>query len=186
MKKIGERISYKDHGDFFTIIISTKIDKWKENSMLVWLVAWTFCGVIFMYNLFNDSLNGDERLFIMIFLIFWMYFEIKILRAYLWRRFGIEYIKIDEDRFSIKKSIKGYGKATEVFTSNVKKFSPIELKEKSFSKVFNDTFWMIGKGIIHIESKDIDMYLGIQLEFEDASKLSKELTKMIKKFHRPL
>ena len=62
MKKIGDRISYEKHEGFFTVIVSTQIEKWKENLMMVWLLAWTFCGAIFIYYFFNGEINGNEKL----------------------------------------------------------------------------------------------------------------------------
>ena len=92
MEKIGDRISYKEHDDFFTIIISGKIDKWKERLMLSWLVLWTICGLVFLYYLgFIESISKDESLVLVIVIIFWLYFEVRIFKAYLWRIKGIEY-----------------------------------------------------------------------------------------------
>ncbi len=182
MKKIGDRISYEKHDGFFTIIISTQIDKWKENLMLMWLLAWTFCGSIFMYYFFNGNIQGDEKLTLFVMIIFWTYFEIRITRAYLWRRFGLEFIRIDEDRVTIKRSIKGYGRATPILSSQIEKITPADLKERSYAKVFNDSFWLIGKGTIRIQAKDDDIYIGSQLNLNDASKLSKEMNKILKSY----
>ena len=182
MKKIGDRISFEKHEGFFTVIISTKIDKWKENSMLGWLIAWTFCGCSFIYYFFNGFLNGNEKLTLFVMIVFWLYFQIRITRAYLWRRFGIEFIRIDEDRLTIKRSILGYGRAIPIVTSNIEKITPADLNEKSYAKVFNDSFWLIGKGTIHMKAKDNDVYFGSQLGAQDSSKLAKEIMKMVGSF----
>ena len=182
MKKIGDRISYEKHEGFFTVIISTQIDKWKENLILGWLLAWTFCGATFIYYFFNGALNGNEKLTLFVMIIFWLYFEIRITRAYLWRRFGVEFIRIDEDRVTIKRSILGYGRAHPVITSNIETINPADLNDKSYAKVFNDSFWLIGKGTIHMKSKDDDVYIGSQLDSKDSLKLSKEIMKMINSY----
>ena len=183
MKKIGDRISYEKHDNFFTIIISTQIDKWKENLMLVWLVAWTFCGSIFIYYFLKGDVSGNEKLTLFVMIIFWVYFEFRITRAYLWRRYGLEFIRIDEDRMTIKRSIIGYGKAYPVLTSKIEKITPADLKEKSFAKVFNDSFWLIGKGTIQIQTLDDNIYIGSQLDVNESLKLSKELMKIVKSYN---
>jgi hypothetical protein len=182
MKKIGDRISYEKHEGFFTVIVSTQIDKWKENLILFWLIAWTFCGATFIYYLFNGEINGNEKLTLFVMIIFWLYFEVRITRTYLWRRFGLEFIRIDEDRITIKKSIFGYGRALPIMTTQVKEIIPADLKDKSYAKVFNDSFWLIGKGTIHMITNDDNIYFGSQLEKNDSLKLSKELMKMVNSY----
>ena len=46
MKWIGDRVSYKNHENFFTMIITAKTEGWKMWAMIIWLIAWIFCGVI--------------------------------------------------------------------------------------------------------------------------------------------
>ena len=68
------------------------------------------------------------------------YFLYKIVRILVWRKFGKEYLKIDEDRLTLKKSIWGYGKAKDFLLDNLKSFNMEKLKEKSYAKVFIDSF----------------------------------------------
>lgn len=180
MKTIGDRISYEKHDHFFTIIISSKIEKWKENAMFLWLLAWSFCGATFVYFLFDGSILGDQKLALFIMLVFWSYLEVKTLRAYLWRIKGIEFIKIDEDRLTHKKSIFGYGKANFVFSNQISEIKPVAFKKKSFAKVFNESFWLIGLGVVEIKSSNNNLLIGLQLEENDAKKLSVEIKKMLK------
>ncbi len=182
---IGQRISFEEHQNHHTIIISSRIDKFKERLMLIWIMLWTFCGLTFLYYLlFTESLKKEETLFLFVLFIFWLYFEILISRAYLWRVKGVEYIKVNEDRFYLKRSILGYGKARSVFTSNIINTSPVELAEKSFAKVFNDSFWIVGKGTLLIKAKEDEIYVGAQLEKKDVEALSKKLNKIIKRYQK--
>ena len=180
MQTIGSRISYEKHTDFFTIIVSSKIEKWKENAMLIWLIAWTFCGCTFIFFLFDSNIKGDERLTLWIMLIFWIYIEFKTVRAYLWRIRGVEFIRIDSDRFTHKKSIFNYGKANFIFTNQIEHIKPVEFKKQSFSKVFNESFWMIGLGVVEVKSKNGNLLLGAQLDENDAKRLANEIKKMVK------
>ena len=128
MKWIGDKISYEKHENFLTIIITGKTESWKANLMLIWILAWFGAGISILYfNLYTDSFDGQQW-YTFTFFAFWFYFFYKILRVYLWRKFGMEYIKIDADRFSFKRSIFSYGKAHEVLTQNIKKFKIEDIK----------------------------------------------------------
>jgi hypothetical protein len=105
----------------------------------------------------------------------------KVSRVLIWRKFGIEFIKIDEDRFSIKKSIWGYGKARVFMTNNLKKIKLAPLEEKSFSKVFNDSFWIVGQGTIIVNALDKEYNFGSQISKEDGTNIIKVLNSKIQK-----
>ena len=97
----------------------------------------------------------------------------KIFRVILWRKFGTEFIKIDQDRFSIKKSIWGFGKAREFLLNNIKNLEMESLKENSYAKVFNDSFWVVGQGTIIINVLKKTTILGPKFHLKMARKWSK-------------
>jgi hypothetical protein len=55
------------------------------------------------------------------------------------------------------------------------------LDEKSFSKVFNDSFWIVGQGTIIINALDKEYNFGSQISKEDGEKIVKVLNSKIKK-----
>ena len=181
MKWIGNRVSYKDHNDFFTMIITSKTEGWKMWIMFFWFLAWSASGVVIIYNLFFTNELKDSELYFYTFLFFWTYFWYKIIKVLIWRKYGTEFIRIDKDRFSIKKSIWGIGKAKEYLTENVKKFELEPLEEKSYSKVFNDSFWIIGQGTILINTEK-QYNFGAQISIENGRKIIKLLNARIKKY----
>ncbi len=180
MKKIGNRVSFEKHEDFFTIIISSKIEKWKENAMLIWLICWSFCGAAFLYYLFGGGVSSQEKVILAVLVVFWIYLEIRIFKAYMWRVSGVEFIKIDSDRFTHKKSINGYGKANYLNSNQIIDISPVALKDDSVNKVFNDSFWLIGNGVINVKSSKNSLYVGVQLDSADSKKLAIEMNKMLR------
>ena len=181
MKWIGNRVSYIDQKDFFTMIISSKTDRWKMFLILIWLLIWFSCGFVIFYFLFFTQELQNQKIYFYTFLVFWTYFLYKVIRVLIWRRFGIEFIRIDEDKFSIKKSLWGYGRAKEFTTSNIKKIKLTQLDEKSFSKVFNDSFWVVGQGTIIINAHDKEYNFGSQISKEDGKKIVKVLNSKINK-----
>ena len=86
MKWIGDRVSYKNHENFFTMIITPKKEGWKMWAMIIWLIAWIFCGVIVIHSLFFNEDIIDSKLYFSTFLLFWAYFLYKIFRVLLWRK----------------------------------------------------------------------------------------------------
>lgn len=184
MKTIGDRVSIENHPKYTTIVISTKIEKWQETLLFIWSIAWTFCGIVFIYYLLLGDFVRNEKLILFIITIFWAYFEYRIVKTFLWRKFGIEFIKIDSDKFVIKKSILSYGKANEYITKQIdnKQIECLKQNPKSFSKVMNDSFWIIGEGAVRFLEKGKYIYFGHQLEAEDSEKLAKEVRKILRKY----
>lgn len=181
MKWIGNRVSYEDHKDFLTLIIASNVDPWKMLVMLIWFLIWLSCGLVIFYFLFFTQELVDQRIYFYIFLVFWTYYLFKVTRVLIWRRFGIEFIRIDEDNFSVKKSLWGYGRAKEFITNNIKKLKLSPLDDKSFSKVFNDSFWIVGQGTIVINVLDNEYNFGSQISKEDGVKIIKVLNSKINK-----
>ena len=56
------------------------------------------------------------------------------------------------------------------------------LEEKSFSKVFNDSFWIIGQGTILLKISDNQYNFGAQISTENGHKIVKLLNARIKKY----
>lgn len=184
MKLIGDRISYKVHEDYSTIVISTNIDKWKETLLLTWLVGWTICGSVFFYFLFVGDFVKEEKLMLLVMCIFWLFFEIRIGKVYLWRKSGMEFIKIDKDIMTIKKSIKGFGKAMPYQLGRIKDVQGLELNPKGFSKTMNDSFWVIGQGTVRFFYNEKEVRFGAQLGTKDADKLARAVKKFVREYNQ--
>ena len=183
MKWIGNRISYEDHSSYFTLIISGKTEGWKFNLMLVWALAWMFCGFTVVYMLFFTNELGDQKLYYLTFLLFWSYFFYKIIRAIMWRKYGMEFIRIDDDYLSLKRSLWGYGKAERFLINNVISLELEPLEDKSFAKVFNDSFWVLGEGTIILNTNNQKINFGAQVSAKDGNALIKLISKNLKKFN---
>ena len=182
MKLIGDRVSYKVHEDYSTIVISTNIDKWKEALLLTWLVGWTICGSVFFYFLFVGDFVKEEKLMLLVMCVFWLFFEIRIGKVYLWRKSGMEFIKIDKDIMTIKKSIKGFGKAIPYQLGRIKNVQGLELNPKGFSKSMNDSFWVIGQGTVRFFYNEKEVRFGAQLSTKDAEKLARAVKKFVREY----
>ena len=56
MKFISERISYHRHNQYTTILVSSKVEKWKESLLFSWMIMWIAIGALILY-LFMTSFS---------------------------------------------------------------------------------------------------------------------------------
>ncbi|HRE75915.1 MAG: hypothetical protein ACK40M_09905 [Flavobacteriales bacterium] len=173
IKQISERISYKQHEGFSTVVISPRLDDRKQLLLTFWVFAWTFSGLLFIAQLFLDYPVEMKRM-IVAFLVFWLYYEYRIGYVWLWRRKGVELLKIEEGRLIYKRSVRTYGKAYEYYIDNIKEFGLAEIKP-GFSNVLADSFWVIGGERLRFLYQDREVRFGVQLSEEEAEKLRKFL-----------
>ncbi len=179
MKQIGNKITFVNNKDKLTIVISSKVEKWKEIALLIWVSLWSICGGIFIY-FFTKAEVQKEQLFYVIILSFWLYFEFRIGKALLWRLFGKELLKIDNEKFYFKKSILGYGKSFGFFLENLKQ--PIEVVDYKINNLvenLEESFWTIGGGRLKLSHDSKILDFGFQITEKDANLLARLLQSTI-------
>lgn len=176
IKFISERISYRKSEDGLSIIITGKIQKSKETLLLTWLLAWTFCGLMVLYAMFFQDLSREEKLFLVIFLSFWVFFEYKITKVFRWRKWGKEYLLISDGKLSIKKAVNDFGKAEEYFLENIKNLKPVEKSATSFFQHLEKSFWVMGDESIQFDYQGKTIKLAMQLEEKEVKSVLKLLT----------
>lgn len=181
MKWLTPRISFHRHKEnYTTIIISTKIDKWKESLIFGWLILWSAIGIFMLYLLltgnFSEKMLGNSskqelQLYIIIFLLFWALFEFRVFRVYLWRKKGMEYFKITKEKLIIKKAFGKLGKANEYLIENISNFQLIQHKPNGFAQVMSGAFWDLGNETISFDYHNKKVIFGKQLQPAEAKKL---------------
>jgi len=190
MKYISERISFHRHDEYTTILISTKVEKWKESLLYGWLMLWVLVGIVIAYvlvtgnylDLASDNTPKNQlQLFLIIFLVFWAYYLYKIVRVYIWRKKGVEYFKLNKDSLVIKRAFGKIGRAHSYMYNNMGPIKIVEQKERSFSAVMQSAFWDIGNERLSFEYHDKSIIFGIQLEAVESKKLKEFLSSEIKK-----
>jgi hypothetical protein len=89
-KRISERIEVTKSGnDKVVVQISQKIPRWQESLLLTWLLAWTYCGGVFIYYAIVAQAFSDRIFFIICSSLF-LFFFIRILKVFFWRIMGVE------------------------------------------------------------------------------------------------
>lgn len=175
MKFIGERISHQHKGGIFSLVIAATIERYKEALLLAWLLAWTTCGIFFLVQLFGP-LERDAKLYLFVLLVFWAYYEYRITRIFLWRKYGYESLKMIGDKLYLRNVIRGRGKTREFFVENIENFLALEIKNPLL-KTMDSTFWLMGNDYIYFTYQGRVVSFGKQLMPRDAAELVKVLNR---------
>ena len=175
MDYIGDRISILRKENELSIVILSYKDKVKNIFLFSWFFLWSLSGmvVLIQYFLLTDP---DTKTAIIVWIGFWAYFEYKIVKAYQWRKFGKEKIKIREGKLFYKRDVSGKGKIKEYETDFIKDLRFIEPQENSFLENLNDSYWVIANEKLAFDYYGAEVKFGIQLDEADA----KSLLKLIK------
>ncbi len=178
IKTIGNRISILSENNVFSIVVLPFDKKWKVIMMFFWLLAWSVSGVLVFANYFTVT-DKDAKLMLMVWLAFWAYFEFKIGKAYMFRRFGKEKLWIKGETLFYQREIKGRGKISEFNKELINEMKLIETKDTNFFQFFNNSFWVIGGETISFSYASKVIRLGVQLEPQDAKKLLEQIRKQL-------
>jgi hypothetical protein len=178
MKVIGERISILKKDDLLSVVILPKADKKKLALMFFWLLAWSVCGLIVFVNYFQVS-SKDAKLFIIVYMSFWAYFEFKIARAFMWRKYGKEKLWISDGTVHYQQEIARRGKVQQFDYSLIQDLKMIEKNEYSFADFINSSFWIKGGERIAFTCQHKTIRFGMQLEDKEAKAIIHEIEQFV-------
>lgn len=179
MKVISNRISIIKKEDLLSIVILPSQDRRKLGLLFLWLMAWTVCGILVFANYFKIT-DSNARVFIIVYLSFWAYFEFNITRAFIWKKFGREKLWIREGMLHYQKEINKKGKVLEFNLGLVSKLRLIELSPSSFADSFNQSFWVKGGERLEFNSQSKIIRLGMQISDEEARVVLNEVNAYLK------
>ena len=179
IQAISKRSSVLIKDLVFSLVILPTDDKKKVNWMFVWLLAWSVSGVIVMANYF--TLTQDKaKMMLIVWLAFWAYFEFKIIRVYMWKRFGKEKLWIKNGKLLYQQDINGRGKVKEFDLNLISEFGLIALTNGSIADTFSQTFWVKGGERIEFTCQSKNIKFGMQLDDNEAKKIITALNKFLK------
>lgn len=179
MKWIGDRTSFVDGKDRTTIIIDAGASGFTKAIMGAWFAMWITIGSTVIWSYFYLNLTSQEKLILIIFMTFWVYFAIRVGRSFFWNLWGKELIKIDEVKFTYKKSIKSFGRANEYFLENIEKIRTYQPEERSLQNVWESSFWIRGGERLEFDYMGKVIRFGRKLEEKDAQLLFKFISKKV-------
>lgn len=177
---ISKRSSVLIKDGVFSLVILPTDDKKKTNLLFLWLLAWTISGVIVIGNYFTIT-QDKAKLLIIIWIAFWAYFEFKIVRVFMWKRFGKEKLWIKNGLLLYKEDINGRGKTKEFDLNLISNLELITLTNGSIADTFSQTFWVKGGERIQFTCQSKVIKFGMQLADDEAKKIISALNKQLKK-----
>jgi hypothetical protein len=121
-----------------------------------------------------------------VFITFWAYYAMKVLRSFSWIMWGKELVKIDEAAFYYKKSVRNFGKSTPYYLENIKKIELLQPKERSIQTVWEASPWIRGGERIEFEYLGKVIRFGRKLEEKEAKLLFNLVTKRIEERMRKI
>lgn len=176
---IGKRSSILIKEKIFSLVILSTDSKKKVNLMFLWLMAWSVSGIIILANYFKLT-NDNAKMMIIVWLAFWAYFEFKIIRVYMWKRFGKEKLWIKNGKILYQQDVNGRGKIKEFDINLLSGFSIIPLTVGSIADTFSQTFWVKGGERIEFTCQSKLIKFGMQLNDDEANKIITALNKFLK------
>ena len=178
MEYIGKRISVKKTEEEISIVILAFADKIKNRILTAWFIIWTICGII-VFSQYFVMKQENEKVMILVWLFFWAYFEYKSFAVFMWRKFGVEKIKIRKGMLQYKRDRAGKGKVNEYKVEFIKDLEYKEPDDNSFFDNLNNSYWVVGGERIVFDYYGRRIKLGMQLGEEDAKKLMKLISKHV-------
>jgi hypothetical protein len=180
MKVIGKRISILKKDNLLSIVILPTGDKRKLGFLFLWLLAWSICGMIVLASYFQLK-DANAKLYLIVYLSFWAYFEFNIARTFLWKRFGKEKLWIKEGILHYQREVNQKGKIKEFNLDLISRFRIVELSNAKFADTFNQSFWVKGGERLEFDSQSQLIRLGMQLSDEEARVILNEVNGFISK-----
>lgn len=159
MEVVSERVSIDRRDGRTSVVISARLPKPKEALLVAWFLCWLLVGAYVIHYRTTLPVADPLRQYILGFLVFWLYFAVKVGRAVLWRLKGFELWRLKDGVLTIKDSMFGFGKANTYFVENIQKLGALRIDRSSFKFQLNESFWNIGGERIGFE------YLGRKVIF---------------------
>jgi len=179
LKVISERVSILKKENLLSIVILATNDKKKLGLMFLWLIAWTVCGLIVFMNYFKLQ-DQNSKMFIIVYLSFWAYFEYKILKAFIWKKFGREKLWVQDGVLNYQREINKKGKINHYNLDLVQDLKIIELSKASWADNINQSFWVKAGERLEFTSQAKVIRFGLQLNETETLSVFKELKNFIK------
>jgi hypothetical protein len=174
----SERIQLNESPDQLEIVISGKIPGNQFNLLSIWLFSWTAAGV-FVLTQVTGSMPKEQRMFMLIWLVFWAYFEFKIGTAWVWRKYGREVFILGKVKTQLRFEVPVRSRASEFETADIESFTNLEEQKGLFVKNYYSSFWVKGGETIGFTYKGRLYSFGRQLSAADSQQLIQKLNSRI-------
>jgi hypothetical protein len=178
MKIVSPRVSILKKENVLSVVILPTADNKKLGLLFLWVFAWSVCGIIVLVNYFTLH-DANAKLFTLIYLSFWAYFELSITRAFIWKKFGKEKLWIQNGSIHYQRQINNKGKIFEAPLGLVSKLQYLDVSKTSFVDSINQSFWVKGGERLSFQAQAKIIRLGLQLGDEETRTVLNEVNSYI-------
>lgn len=177
-KMLSERVSFRRTPEELTVVITQEVSRMKEALLFAWLMAWFAIGCVFVYYwLIESEAGSSDRIFFAISTAFWLYFFVKIMKVYLWRKIGKELLRIKDETLSYRMAFGRMGKVQNFSTGQIKKFGTVPYDFTKFGEFMDRSSWVIGGDMLGFEYRTKKILFGKQLNDQEARQLARIIEK---------
>ena len=174
-----ERINISKKDNNLEIEIKAFKDNAKQKMLLVWIVLFSLCGLAILSQFFYDY-DKTTKLFFVVYLAFWLFFEFKVIYAYRWRNSGMEKIIINKTEIILINEIGKRGITQPIKINEISNLRCYEPDEPGFIKSINSSYWNINKYSLAFDYENKPVPFAIDLDKNEAKKLLKEMGQFVK------
>lgn len=180
MEILSKRASAVAGENELSLVISASADKRKNNMLLLWLLLWTACGGVIIYSYFGIS-DQKAKIMTLVWIAFWVYFELLIMKAWRWKQFGREILKIKDGELRYKKDTSGRGWILKYPVNEITGLNVLQDKTPKWMKNLGEGYWNSGSEMLQLTiTEERDLRFGFQLTPEEIKAISKLLAKYLR------
>lgn len=179
MKWIGNRISYLDQENKTTFVVQPENTGIAKALIGAWFFMWFAIGIAIIAAWNTFELKKEEHLILIVFMVFWTYYFVRVGRSFFWLMYGQEMYKVDKISLTLKNSIKGYGKAKEYYIENIEKIRVHVPKPNSFQTAWENSPWIRGGERLEFDYRGKTIRFGRKLTEKESKLLFQVLTKRV-------
>jgi len=179
MKWIGNRISYLDQENKTTFVVQPDNPGIAKGLIGAWFFMWFVIGIAIVVSWNTFELKKEEHLILIVFMVFWTYYFVRVGRSFFWLMYGQEMYKVDKISLTLKNSIKGYGKAKEYYIENIEKIRVHVPKPNSFQTAWENSPWIRGGERLEFDYRGKTIRFGRKLTEKESKLLFQVLTKRV-------
>lgn len=166
----------KKEGESLEITIKAFYDDKKQKMLILWLVLFSLCGLAIISQFF-ENYEPTIKVFLGVYLAFWLFFEFKVIYAYRWRKNGVEIITINKEELILTKNIGDRGVTQHYNRKDINKIDHFKNENSSFISAMNNSYWNINKYQLAIFIENKTFPFGIDLTNKEAKNILNQIRK---------
>jgi hypothetical protein len=125
--------------------------------------------------------SQEEKLFLFVWLMFWLYFEYISVYAWLWKKYGREKISLKNNKIFYSKNFKWQKKPVMMDLELITEINKLEVSEKNLLLNLSNSYWNRGNERCAFRYRGKNILFGLKLTPDEANKLVNLLKKGLNK-----